>query len=448
LSNPIPFTVNTLQITGVSPGSGVSGTSVAITGSGFGSSQGTGAVILGGAISKAVSWSDTQIQTFVSSTAVTGVVRVQQNGAWSNTLPFTVPGAGAAARLAPNLLNMAVGDTHTIQALNAAGKPVTGLVWTSSDPTIVSLSTDDPPVLTALAIGHATISAGGSSADVTVSPTLALGTILWSNPGDGSGVYKIVPAVPSSSGVADVFAFQNDGTVEAITSDSITAWTAAANSDSVPDFQGGLIVRHYDPNTNSYSIQKLDGATGLPYPPYSLGPYHELLVHPDGTVFAVDGNEVVAVDPIGGTSKFTIPVPGNYPASGIDFVQPIIAGDGYTYVPFVYRGSDCINVSLDMLRVSSTGAYDRIPVITRPTHSCEWEGIVANVITNADTGVLLSWKSTDYLQSSNAATYGMAIISGTAVSMANAPQVPSQSGPVIPILQAEDGSYIGTVRAT
>ncbi|HEX8817337.1 MAG TPA: hypothetical protein VF753_17720, partial [Terriglobales bacterium] len=59
---------------------------------------------------------------------------------------------------------------------------------------------------------HVTITAGGASADVTVSPTLALGTVLWSNPGDGSGVYKIVPAVPSSSGVADVFAFQNDGT--------------------------------------------------------------------------------------------------------------------------------------------------------------------------------------------------------------------------------------------
>jgi hypothetical protein len=344
---------------------------------------------------------------------------------------------------------MAVGDTHTVQALNAAGKPVTGLVWTSSDATIVSLSTDSPPVLTALAIGHATISAGGASADVTVSPTLALGTILGSNPGNGSGVNKIVPAVPSSSGVADVFAFQNDGTVEAITSDGITAWTAAANSDSVPNFQGGLIVRHYDPNTNSYSIQKLDGATGLPYPPYSLGPDHELLVHPDGTVFAVDGNEVVAVDPITGTSKFTIPVPGNYPASGIDFVQPIIAGDGYAYVPFVYRSSDCINVSLDMLRISTTGAYDRIPVITRPTHSCEWEGIVANVITNADSGVLLSWKSTDYQQSSTVAvdTYGMAIAAGTTVNLVNAPQLPGQNGPVIPVLQAGDGSYIGTVES-
>jgi hypothetical protein len=32
---------------------------------------------------------------------------------------------------------MLVGDTHTIQALSAAGQPVTELTWTSSDPTIL-----------------------------------------------------------------------------------------------------------------------------------------------------------------------------------------------------------------------------------------------------------------------------------------------------------------------
>ena len=55
---------------------------------------------------------------------------------------------------------------------------------------------------------------------------LPIGTVIWSNPGDGSGVQSIVPAVPSTSGVADVFAFQADGTVQAITSDGTVAWTA------------------------------------------------------------------------------------------------------------------------------------------------------------------------------------------------------------------------------
>jgi len=53
-----------------------------------------------------------------------------------------------------------------------------------------------------------------------------------------------VPAVPASTGVADVFAFQNDGTVAAIASDGTTAWTADVSQayyQVLPDFQGGLV---------------------------------------------------------------------------------------------------------------------------------------------------------------------------------------------------------------
>jgi hypothetical protein len=50
-------------------------------------------------------------------------------------------------------------------------------------------------------------------------------------------VRKIVPAVPSPSLVADVFTFLEDGTVQAITSDGTTAWTAADVWSAIPDFQ-------------------------------------------------------------------------------------------------------------------------------------------------------------------------------------------------------------------
>ena len=90
-----------------------------------------------------------------------------------------------------------------LQALNASGQTVTGLTWATTDPTIVSLSPDDPPLLTALAAGYVTITAGTATCDVTVSAALPLGTVIWSNPGDGSGVTSIVPAVPSTTGLAD-----------------------------------------------------------------------------------------------------------------------------------------------------------------------------------------------------------------------------------------------------
>ena len=232
------------------------------------------------------------------------------NGVWSNALIFTVPGgSGTAARLNPNILTMLVGDTHTIQALDSSGHPVTGLTWTSSDTNVVSLSTDDPPVLSALAVGHVTITAGGASADVTVSAgstdnpgTLPLGTVLWSNPGDGSGVYKIVPAVPSPSGVADVFAFQYSDMVEAITSDGTTAWTAdVSNADAVPDFLGELVMAVRG-DIGSTSIVRLDGTTGQPAATYTApgdsgldGP----VPHPDGTIFAVQYDRAAAPLPEG-----------------------------------------------------------------------------------------------------------------------------------------------------
>jgi hypothetical protein len=77
------------------------------------------------------------------------MAKIQQNGVWSNAKGFTVPVPGGNT-LVPNVVTMMVGDTRNLQALSASGQPATGLTWTSSDPTKVSLSSDDPPLLTAL----------------------------------------------------------------------------------------------------------------------------------------------------------------------------------------------------------------------------------------------------------------------------------------------------------
>jgi hypothetical protein len=90
------------------------GTSVTITGIGFGSVQGAGVVWLGSlAAGQIVSWSNTQIVATVASGSVSGVAWVEQNDTWSNMLTFTVP--GGSVTLVPNIINMLVGDTHTIR---------------------------------------------------------------------------------------------------------------------------------------------------------------------------------------------------------------------------------------------------------------------------------------------------------------------------------------------
>jgi len=450
MSNVGTFTVDALHLTSVGPTPGSSPPNFTLTGTGFG---GSGTVWLGDRDGGVVSWSDTQVVATVDPLAKSGVAKIQQNGVWSNAINFSVPASGGGGNtVVPSVINMVVGDTHTIQALNSSSQPVTGLTWTSGDPTVVSLSTDDPPILTAVAAGNVTITAGTGSADVTVyAGSLPLGTVIWSNPGDGSGVGWIVPAVPSASGVADVFAFQNDHTVAAITSDGTTAWTADLSSlgewrqgsgNTLPDFQGGLVV------TDGSSVWKLDGMTGQVYPKYTVSEsVSGMAVHPDGTIFALDGwDAVVGIDPTTGTAKFRVPVPSDACADCVRIeagYAPIIAGDGYFYFPYSYpiAGWPWVR-QLTVLRVNSDGASDVIQVGQTEGGTGDITGLSVDVITNADQGILVAWWAPwdDRGQ--------MAITNGTAVSPLASQVVPdayAMGGVTVPapVLQAQDGSFFG-----
>ncbi|MGB8130242.1 MAG: IPT/TIG domain-containing protein [Candidatus Angelobacter sp.] len=403
VSNAVPFAVNTPSITSITPTSGIAGTSVTISGSGFGSAQGSGIAWIGSAQGVVASWADTQVVATVDSTAVSGIVRIQQNGIWSNALSFKVPPSLSTApsvNINPNLVSMVVGETRSLQALDDGGTVLAGLTWASTDPTVATLSTDDPPIVTAIAPGHVTITAGNASADLTVypGPALPLGTVQWSIPGDGSGVTQILPAVPSDSGI-DVFAQQQSGNIQAVKTDGRVAWTSTVGTDKklVPDFLGGLAV------ADSQSIRKLDGLTGQPLPAYNFvnpnGSVPPVLVHTDGTVLTVDGDTVVGIDPLTGNPKFNVQLEhtifstdgncGEFTPSETavppDFGPPIIAGDGFAYFPYHYvesplasNGKVCYSsqnprdgdvleaffihrtTHLRVLRVAMDGSYSKI----------------------------------------------------------------------------------------
>src|SRR5580765_4127491 len=83
----------TPQITQVSPASGSAGTLVTITGSSFGTSQGTGSVSIGGVAATIGTWSDIQITATVGTGAPTGsgnVVVTTGGSVQSNAFAFTV----------------------------------------------------------------------------------------------------------------------------------------------------------------------------------------------------------------------------------------------------------------------------------------------------------------------------------------------------------------------
>lgn len=548
-SNAVPFNVTNPHISDINPVSGPVGTSVAIFGSGFGDTPGS--ITLAGNTVTVDYWSDTEIDLTVTSSDRTGVIHVLQNGITSNGKTFTLTnlrGTTGFVQISPSMMNLLVDETSELQSLDQNGSPVTGLAWSVSDSSVATLSSDDPPVLTAVAPGTVTITAGDATAEVTVFDGDALpeGTVKWSVPGDGSGVALILPAVPSSEGVADVFALQNSGNVQAITSGGKVAWMKPVNPSAnlLPDFQGGLVV------VDSQSITKFDGMTGQTYPAYTFAnppqaqafsaigtakgissrrkqalatqglrgaqssgstPTPSVVVHPDGTVFTVDGDKVVGIDPKTGKSKFAVtlehsivtraalfPCSGTQPGGLTDGTQRggpsvglvldaglppdvrvfdtpptignlIIAGDGNAYAPYyLHTGNSYDNcgdpasfshleVELKLIRVDSSGSVSKLSVkkwaadtVPYPTFYRSGETPnsieVADLITDADKGVLLGWKATiphpdrptDIIVRMTDATS-----QGLSESTLNLPGI---STPVQPMLQQSDGTFIGVTN--
>ena len=552
MSNAVPFTINLPHISGITPTSGSAGTVITISGNGFGSSQGGGNVWIGNTFGVVAGWSDSQIVASVASGALSGIVKVEQSGIWSNATTFTVPGTfstggggggSTSVTLVPNIINMLVGGTQSIEAMDPSGHSVTGLAWSSSNSAVVTLSADDPPIITAVGPGNATISAGNASADVNVAAgsVLPTGTVIWSNPGDGSGVSNIVPAVPSPTGMADVFALNADCNVQAITSDGTVGWTANIGTDPfsgacssyAPDFQGGLVVY------NSQSIFKVDGMTGVAYPGYTAAPNHNItspLVHTDGTIFIIDsystssqsgtiGNttsssatysSLIALDPLSGQEKFNIqmatsssdsssvglaeepycydsPLPSLRARAALSAAGSptppswgLIAGDGYLYtfdassvstghsvlIPWVppseqncyWQGAGTLRQNLNLLRVGTSGdSYETQLTSAAQSWTSDYSGTTysgttlntGSLITNADQGSLATYEiDTCTSQCLNpghsftqafyiATTVGPSIASNSQVAM-----VAEQTSSVQPVLQRDDGSYVGTVSST
>jgi hypothetical protein len=185
--------------------------------------------------------------------------------------------------------------------------------------------------------------------------------------------------------------------------------------------------------------------------------FTELVVHPDGTIFTFletkdgDGNWsswIVGIDSTTGALKFSVPMPHAENSYGI-----IIAGDGYAYAPYATRdisnSGEGDNWSCSqfnhfrVLRIDTSGSYADIDVMDFPSRCTgdlppPFEGI--GMITNADQGVLLTWSTRDGSPDSGASY--MATITGTGVSVT---EQPVGTGIIDPVLQAQDGSYIGMV---
>src|SRR6202034_3308579 len=116
-SNGVSFTVvGAPSITSLSITTGAVGAAVTITGTNFGTSQGTGTVKFNGTTATVTSWSATSIAVTVPTGATTGNVVVFASGVNSNGVSFTVVGAPSITSL--SITTGAVGASVTIAGTN------------------------------------------------------------------------------------------------------------------------------------------------------------------------------------------------------------------------------------------------------------------------------------------------------------------------------------------
>jgi hypothetical protein len=186
-SNSVPLTVITPQITTVSPTTGIAGTQVTITGTGFGASQGSGNVWMGNTYGVVVSWSDTQVVATIASGAKTGTAQILQGGVWSNSVSFTVSSQPTLMSLAiaPQNPSLSFGRTQQFTAMgtytDGSTKDITGTAtWNSAAPAVATISSTG--LASTVGIGQTTIQAAvgainGSTLLSVTSSFVATGTM-------------------------------------------------------------------------------------------------------------------------------------------------------------------------------------------------------------------------------------------------------------------------------
>jgi Glucodextranase, domain B/IPT/TIG domain/Bacterial Ig-like domain (group 2)/Galactose oxidase, central domain len=103
------------SITGISPGTGGVGTTVAISGSNFGATQGSSTVTFNGTAGTIVRWGNSQVLANVPSGATTGHIVVTVGGIASNGVTFTVTTAPTIASISPG-----TGGVGTSVAINGS----------------------------------------------------------------------------------------------------------------------------------------------------------------------------------------------------------------------------------------------------------------------------------------------------------------------------------------
>ncbi len=304
ISNAITFTVSSaVAITSISPSSGVVGTPVTISGSGFGATQSNSVVEFGGAPATASSWTNSQIVAVVPPNAITGAVTVTVAGITATGPTFTVSfGMTLTSSANPSTVNIPLTFTANVTPLAA-----TGTVKFKDGSTTLGTSTISNGVATytisTLASGSHSITgvySGNSSYPSSTSPTLTESVMTVSS----ITVSPATLSLPLSSVERYVAtAVHSDNSTQVIP--GIATWTSTNTATATIDATGLLTAVGQGQTTIQATFNSVTGSSSLTVgvPSFrSVGSLnmsrtgHTATLLQNGQVLIVGGNN----DPAGG----------------------------------------------------------------------------------------------------------------------------------------------------
>jgi len=215
--------------------------------------------------------------------------------------------------VAPANRTLTVGEAFAFTVASEFAPVTTNVVWTSSDPTILSVASDGSGVVTSETPGTVTLTAtvGGLSAPATVTVqglALAPGAIRWTAPGAApAGLWAAwpIPTVRQADGDPDLFAVEADTPDGPYTIRSLTAegqQRAVEHTELRPAFgdQYGALLA-----IGPGQVARVTGSAAQPpwryVAPLSAGStsttVEGLTQAPDGTVFVVERRATTPVSP-------------------------------------------------------------------------------------------------------------------------------------------------------
>ncbi len=335
-SNGVQFTVEgSLAVTGISPNAGPIGSSVTISGTGFGPSQGTSTVTMNAVALTVSSWSDTQIVAAIPTGTITGAITVNEESLSASGPTFTI---NSTVQLTDSLGNQTsyTSELHGGRWYFAQGQGsgcstcnVRGTISNSYDNNGNELaSTDELGLVTTYtydsnndvtSVTQPTVSAGTPTTTYTynsfgevLTSTDPLGNVTTNTYDARGNLLSVATPAPSGNTGASVTQFTYDSLGELtqiqdpLHGVTTMTYTSAGLIASITDPQGNTTGYGYDSRGNRTSVtDALNHTTNFTY---DSGNRLTQITYPDTTTasFTYDyrGRRITATDQNGKTTHY------------------------------------------------------------------------------------------------------------------------------------------------